>query len=173
MSKMEVFEAIKIRRSIRAYQDRPVEEKKLQKILEAGRLSPSAVNRQPWSFIVISDPRMKEQMLEAYNRSWFVKAPIIIVACAFPEQAWRRSDEEEFWKIDVAIAFQSLILAATAEGLGTCWVGAFDERKVKLALGIPEKVRVVAMTPLGYAAEQKGPVSERKPIVEIIRNDHW
>ena len=170
---MDLLEAVKTRRSIRSYQDKPVEEQKLLRILEAARLSPSAVNFQPWDFIVVKDSTAKQRLSKAYTRPWFAKAPIIIVTCATPEKAWKRSDGEEFWKIDAAIATQTLILAATAEGLGTCWIGAFDEKKAKEALGIPENVRVVAMTPLGYAAEQKGQVSERRPLAEIFRYDHW
>jgi len=171
--KMDTFEAIKSRRSIRSYQDKPVEEQKLLRILEAARLSPSAVNFQPWDFIVVKDPTTKQRLAQAYTRPWFAKAPIIVVSCATPEKAWKRSDGEEFWKIDAAIAMHSLILAATAEGLGTCWIGAFDEKKVKEALGIPESVRVVAMTPLGYAAEQKGQISDRRSLAEIIRYNQW
>ena len=170
---MQVFEAIRTRRSIRQYSSKPVEKDKLLKVLEAVRLSPSATNRQPWSFIVVTKPELKEKLREAYNRDWFVSAPVIIVACAHPDKAWVRSDGEEYWKVDVAIAMQDLILAAWEQGLGTCWIGAFREEEVKKALQIPDDVRVVAMTPLGYPAEEKGPVSNRKPLEEIIHYDGW
>lgn len=170
---MDVLEAIKNRRSIRNYQDKPVEEEKLQKILEAARLSPSAVNYQPWNFIVVQDKTARLNLLQAYKRDWFATAPIIIVACATPDEAWKRTNGEEYWKIDTTIALQSLVLAATAEGLGTCWIGAFDEKKAKQVLGIPENVRVVAMVTLGYAGEQKEQVTERKPLQDIIRYNHW
>jgi nitroreductase len=170
---LDVLEAVKNRRSIRNYLDKPVEEEKLLKILEAARLSPSAVNFQPWNFIVVKDRVIRQKMLQAYNREWFVKAPVIIVACATPQKAWRRSDGEEFWKIDAAIAMQSMVLTATSEGLGTCWVGAFDEKKAREVLGIPDEIRIVAMTPLGYSAEKKEQVTERKPLEEIMRYNHW
>jgi nitroreductase len=170
---LDVLKAVKTRRSIRSYLDKPIEDEKLMKVLEAARLSPSAVNLQPWDFVVVKDKTAKEYLLQAYNRQWFAKAPVIIVVCASPEKAWRRSDGEEFWKIDAAIAMQGMVLAATAEGLGTCWIGAFDEKKAKEALGVPENVRVVAMMPLGYAAEKKGPVTERKPLEQIVHSDHW
>ncbi len=170
---MKVFEAIRTRRSIRKYKDKPVEEEKLFKVLEAARLAPSATNRQPWRFIVITDPKVKESLRAAYNKDWFTSAPVIIVACAVPEEAWTRHDGEEYWKVDVSIAMQNLVLAAWEEGLGTCWIGAFDEDEVKRALGIPPEIRVVAMTPLGYPAEEKGPVSNRKPLKEIVRYNHW
>jgi len=170
---MDVFEAIRTRRSIRRYQERPVEEEKLSRVLEAARLSPSATNSQPWKFIVVTDPKVKESLRAAYNRDWFISAPVIIVGCALPDKAWVRWDGEEYWKVDVAIAMQSLVLAAWEQRLGTCWIGAFREEEVKKALGIPEDVRVVAMTPLGYPAEEKGPVTDRKPLKEIVSYNHW
>ncbi|MEM2088210.1 MAG: nitroreductase family protein [Thermoproteota archaeon] len=170
---MDVFEAIRTRRSIRSYLDKPVEKEKLLRILEAARLAPSAVNRQPWEFIVVTDPKIKEKLKSAYPRDWFYSAPVIIVACVSPSKAWVRKDGEEYWKVDVAIAMQNLILAAWAEGLGTCWIGAFDEYEVKKNLGIPQDMRVVVMTPLGYPAEEKEPVTDRKPLSEIVHYEHW
>jgi len=170
---MNVSEAIRTRRSIRRYEKRPVEKEKLLKVLEAARLAPSAANRQPWSFIVVTDDKMKESLKSTYDRDWFISAPVIIVACASPEEAWVRRDGEEYWKVDISIAVQNLILAAWEEGLGTCWIGAFDEGEAKRALGIPPNIRVVAMTPLGYPAEQKGPIHDRKPLEEIIHYEHW
>ena len=164
---------IRARRSIRNYLDKPVEDEKLLRILEAGRLSPSAVNLQPCSFVVIKDPVVKARLVKAYDRLWFNKVPVIIVVCADPGKAWRRRDGEEVWKIDAAIALQTMILAATAEGLGTCWICAFDEKKIREALGIPASIRVVAMTPLGYAAETKGAVSERKPLSDLVHRESW
>jgi len=170
---MDVFDAIRTRRSIRKYLNKPIEQEKLSKILEAARLSPSAANRQPWKFIVVTDPKVKEELRAAYDRDWFVSAPVIIVACALPGEAWVRSDGEEYWKVDLAIAMQDLILEAWEQELGTCWIGAFREEEVKRILGIPDEVRVVALTPLGYPAEEKGPVTQRKPLKEIISYNHW
>lgn len=147
------------------------------RVLEAARLAPSAANRQPWSFIVVTDPKVKESLRSAYDKDWFISAPVIIVACAFPERAWVRRDglvrREKYWKVDVAIAIQNLVLAAWAEGLGTCWIGAFREKEVKRVLGIPPNVRVVAMTPLGYPTEEKGSITDRKPLEEIVHYDRW
>ncbi len=170
---MNVLEAISRRRSIRQYKKEPIEEEKLKRVLEAARLAPSAENRQPWRFIVVNDPIVKERLRASYDNDWFVSAPVIIVACAAPDEAWVRRDGEKYWKVDVAIAMQNLILAATEEGLGTCWIGAFNEKEAKRALGIPKGVRVVAMTPLGYPAEEEGPVSLRRPLDEIVRYNHW
>lgn len=170
---MGVFEAIKTRRSIRRYKEDPIDEETLRKVLEAARLAPSAANRQPWRFIVVTDPIVKRSLRKAYDKEWFTSAPVIVVACAVPEEAWVRRDGEEYWKVDVSIAMQNLVLAAWDEGLGTCWIGAFDENEAKQALGVPPNVRIVAMTPLGYPAETKGPVSNRKPLSEIVHYNHW
>lgn len=170
---MDVFEAVRTRRSIRKYQEKPVETEKLVKILEAARLSPSANNNQPWHFIAVTDETVRKKLLPAYGRDWFVNAPAIIVACAEPSKGWSRQDGEDYWKVDVAIAIQTMVLAAHELGLGTCWVAAFKEDKVKEVLGIPEEIRVLAMTPLGYPAEQKGSVAERKQKEEIVHLDRW
>lgn len=170
---MDVFQAVRTRRSIRRYKDKPVEKEKLSKVLEAARLSPSANNNQPWNFIVVTDKIKRKKLFPAYSSDWFIKAPVIIVACSFPQEAWSRQDGEEYWKVDIAIAMQSMVLVAHELGLGTCWVGAFNEAKVKEALGIPKEVRLIAMTPLGYPAEKKGPVTERKTAKEIIHYECW
>lgn len=170
---LDVFEVVRNRRSIRDFQDRAVEREKLLKVLEAGRLSPSAVNFQPWHFIAVTNKTARESLFSAYNKEWLIRAPVIIVACAVPEKAWSRNDGEEYWKVDVAIAMQSMILVAWELGLGTCWIGAFNEGEVKKVLGIPNEVRVVALTPLGYPAEQKGPIVQRRPLEEIVHYDRW
>jgi nitroreductase len=170
---LNVFEAVRTRRSIRKYQEKPVETEKLMKILEAARLSPSANNNQPWHFIAVTDKTVRKRLFSAYPSDWFVDAPVIIVACALPSKGWSRQDGEDYWKVDVAIAMQTMVLVAHELGLGTCWVAAFNEDKVKEVLGIPREVRVISMTPLGYSAEQKGPVTERKPAEEIIHFDNW
>lgn len=183
---MEVFEAIRTRRSIRVYEDRPVEKEKLERILEAARLAPSAGNRQPWRFIVVTDPKVKEELKEAKKRMMpppppgapprpfkgpLESAPVLIVGCALPSESIPGTD---FWKIDVAIALQNLVLAAWEQGLGTCWIGVFhEEEEVKKVLGLPKEARVVSMIAVGYPAEKKEPVSNRKPLEEIVRYNHW
>jgi len=168
---MEVFEAIRTRRSIKRYSNKPVEKDKLLKVLEAARLSPSAGNRQPWRFIVVTDPEKKESLRPPYRRDIVLSAPVVIVGCALPSESFA---EAEFWKIDVSIALQDLVLAAWEEGLGTCWMGVFhEEDEIKKALGIPRDVRVVAMVALGYPAEKKDPVSDRKLLEEITGYNHW
>jgi nitroreductase len=170
---LNAFEVVQNRRSIRKYEAKAVEEEKLLKVLEAGRLSPSAANKQPWHFVVVKDAGVRERLRAGYDRDWFVSAPIVLVVCADPSIAWKRWDGEEFWKVDCAIALQTMVLCAWEEGLGTCWICAFDERALKDALGIPPGIRVVAITPLGYPAERKGAVTERKGLNEFVHHDRW
>ncbi|MEM1559231.1 MAG: nitroreductase family protein [Candidatus Bathyarchaeia archaeon] len=180
---MEVFEAIRTRRSIRTYEDKPVEEDKLLRILEAARLAPSAGNRQPWKFIIITDPKVKEaiktvkekmrppQARGSPRKGPLDTAPVVIVGCAIPGESFPGTD---FWKIDVSIALQNLVLAAWEQGLGTCWIGVFhEEQELKKVLGIPEEARIVAMITVGYPAEKKEPVTDRKPLQQIISYNHW
>ena len=174
---MNVLEVIRTRRSIRKYEGKPVEREKLQNILEAARLAPSAGNKQPWDFILVTEQKVKEKLRSSYNRDWFISAPAIIVLCGHPEQAWARRkgvfQKEAYWKVDVSIAMQNLILTAWEEGLGTCWIGGFKEDKVKKALNIPNNIRVVAMTPVGYPAEEKGPVTDRRSLDDITHENYW
>lgn len=170
---MNVFDAISTRRSIRKYKLNSVEKEKLMRILEAGRLSPSANNQQPWQFIVLDTQEAKMKIRDAVSGKWLLDAPIIIVACADPKAGWVRSDGEEYWRVDVAIALENMVLQATEEGLGTCWVAIFDEGALKRVLNIPRQIRVIALTPLGYADEEKGRVTDRKPLENIVRYNQW
>ncbi|MCW3996081.1 MAG: nitroreductase family protein [Candidatus Bathyarchaeota archaeon] len=170
---MSVFETIRRRRSIRKYLNNPVEPEKIEKILEAARLSPSANNNQPWHFVVVTDMDVKEQLFSAYPREWFKEVPAVIVACADPNKAWSRQDGEELWKVDVAIAVHSMSLVAYELGLGTCWLAAFDEEKVKKALSIPKEIRALVMLTVGYGAEEKEPNGNRKRLEEIRHLEHW
>jgi nitroreductase len=163
---LDVFEAIKRRRSIRKYKPTAVEKEKLMKVLEAARLAPSAMNRQPHIFVVTSDADTIQEICLASNQQW--DSPTIIAICSFPDKAWVRDDGEEYWKADAAVAMNTLSLQACAEGLGTCWIAAFKEDEIKQILGI-KKGRVVAMTPLGYPAEEKGPVTNRKSIDDLVQ----
>jgi nitroreductase len=168
---LEIFEAIKRRRSIRKYEQKVVEKEKLSKILEAARLAPSAMNRQPYAFVVTSESETIEKISSACNQE--LAAPTIIVVCAFPEEAWVRDDGEEYWKADAAIAMNNMSLQACAECLGTCWIAAFKEQKIKDILDIGAEARVVAVTPLGYPAEKKGPITKRKTIDDLVHYERW
>ena len=169
---MNVMEAIRQRRSIRAYQDKPVEEEKLQAVLEAARLAPSASNRQEWRYIVVRDPEMRAKLAEAANGQKFVgEAPVVIVACAKTD-GHKMTCGEACYPIDVAISLDHVTLKAVEEGLGTCWIGAFSQPKVKKLLNIPEEIRVVELMPLGYPADEPAERS-RLGLDEIIIPEKW
>ena len=151
---MNVAEAIALRRSIRAFEGRSVEEEKLKKVLEAGRLSPSGNNSQNRKFVVVRDRRTREKLVKAAGNQTFVgQAPVVIAACG------------EI--VDVIIAVDHMTLQAVEEGLGTCWIGFFTEADVRKLLGIPDTVRVVVLLPMGYPAE-KPEARPRNPIEECV-----
>lgn len=169
---MDVLTAIKERRSIRKYADKPVEEEKLQKVLEAARLSPSARNQQEWKFIVVKDPEIRKRLTEeAIGQPFVGEAPIILVCCGTEPESIMRCGQPRY-TVDLSIATAYMILAAYEQGLGTCWLGSFDENKVKEILDIPEDVRVVSITPLGYPDESPAP-RPRKELDEIISYDRY
>ena len=164
---MDVFNAISQRSSVRAYKATDVEEVKLKKILEAARLSPSASNRQDWKFIIIRNKETKKKLAEAaFSQSFIGEAPIVIVACGTEPKAFMACGQPVS-TVDVSIACSFIILQAYELGLGTCWIGAFEEDEVKKILNIPKEVRVVAMAPLGYPNQ---PPSQkfRKSLNEIV-----
>ncbi len=171
---MNVIDAIKTRKSVRAYLDRPVEEEKLSLILEAARLAPSASNRQEWRFVLVRDVETRNKLAAAARNQDFVgQAPVLIVACAETDEHLM-SCGQACYPIDVAIALDHITLAAVELGLGTCWIGAFDEMEVKKILGIPEKgFRVVELMPLGYPADPQAIGKKRFPTERIVRYDRW
>ena len=184
---MELFEAINTRRSVRKYQDKPVEEEKLHAVLEAARMAPSWANMQCWRLVVVKDRKVKESLSDlSYVESYFapkgykanpskkalVEAPVVIVLCAEPSQSgslWG----QPYYLVDCGIASQNLMLAARAQGLGTVFVGVYDEVKVKGILQIPQTVRVVGLLPLGYPVEEGKGGPSRKPIEEIVYTGYW
>jgi nitroreductase len=169
---MELMEAIKRRRSVRSYQDKAVEEEKLLRVLEAGRLAPSAKNMQDWRFIVVKDPGLRLKLAEAAKNQAFVgQAPVVIVACGTSDYVMTCG--QLTYPIDVSIAVDHMTLAAVEEGLGTCWIGAFYEEKVKEILEIPQSIRVVALLPLGYPAQPPSKATPRKNLKEIVAYDKW
>ena len=169
---MDVMTAIRARRSIRSYREQPVEEGKLQAILEAGRLAPSAKNMQEWRYVVVRDPGLRAKLAEAANGQTFVgEAPVVLVACAETD-GHRMSCGEVSYPIDVAISLDHMSLKAVEEGLGTCWIGAFDQGAVKKVLGIPADIRVVELMPLGYPASEPAARS-RLDLDQIVSYDKW
>jgi len=169
---MDLAEAIKKRRSIRKYLTRKVENDKLDRVLEAGRLAPSAKNLQEWRFVVVRDEGRRKRLAEAAKGQTFVgEAPVVIAACATVTD-YVMTCGQLTYPIDLAIALEHMVLAAAAEGLGTCWIGAFYEEEVKKILNIPPEVRVVALLPLGYPDESPHP-RPRKEIGEIVAFESW
>lgn len=169
---MDVNKAIRSRRSIRAYDSRDVEEDKLARVLDAGRLSPSASNRQERRFIVVKDAGKRQQLSEAAkNQKFIAQAPLVIAACSV-ETDYVMLCGQYAYPIDTAIAVDHMTLAAVEEGLGTCWIGAFHEKKVKEILNIPDNIRVVALLPLGYPGAFPDP-TPRKNLGEIVMFDKW
>jgi len=159
---MDVFEAIRTRRSIRKFRPKPIPDEKLEIIREAGRLAPSAGNRQPWRFVVVKDPERKKNLAKAADNQMFIaNAGVIIVALGDPEASPR------WFKQDPMIAVEHMILAATALGYGSCWIGAFNEEGVKRILKIPEGLAVIALLPIGFSDESPPPRA-RKPLEEIF-----
>ncbi|MDR4503652.1 MAG: nitroreductase family protein [Candidatus Scalindua sp.] len=165
---MEFYDVIRKRRSIRSYKPDLIEEDKLNRILNAAILSPSAANRQPVSFVVVKEDETKRRLKDAYSQKWFYTAPIIICACAMPDEAWKRGDGKPYVDVDVAIAMDHLILAAFNEGLGTCWIAAFKSKVVKEVLELPDNVEPLILTPLGYPVNIPEP-TYRKPLAGMVR----
>ena len=155
--------------SLRNYDSRPVEQEKIDCLLECVRLAPSAVNFQPCVFYVVTDQVLLAQLQDCYNRDWFNTAPMCIVACGNHQQAWHRKlDGKDHTDIDVAIAVDHLTLAAVDMGLGSCWICNFDAQKCAQVLDLLEGVEPIAMVPIGYAATDERPLKKRKSHDELF-----
>jgi nitroreductase len=144
---MEVFEAIQKRRSVRSYLSDQVPIGKLEKILEAARLAPSAGNIQPWHFIVVTNQEKRNKLSKGRYAKFLAESPVVLVGCGDTKAS------PNWYAIDTTIAMQNMVLTATSEGLGTCWIGSFDENQVKKLLNIPERYTVIARIALGYRRE--------------------
>ncbi len=169
---MDVQEAIRQRYSVRAYEDRPVEQEKLDAVLEAARLAPSGSNRQPWKFVVVREAATRVKLATACNGQKFVaQAPVVIAAVGTaPERTM--SCQVPGDPVDVAIAIDHMTLTATDLGLGTCWIGAFDQDAVRDLLGIPATAKVIQVLALGYPADSPRDKS-RKPLDEVVCWERW
>ena len=165
---MEFDELIAKRYSVRAYKPEPVEDDKLQKVLNAARLAPTACNLQPFKLIVVKTHGREDELRKIYKADWFAHAPVLICGCTIPSQAWvRQYDNKNHADIDLAIAMDHLILAATNLGLGTCWIAAFDPDAARRVLNIPDNLTPAIFTPLGYPAD--APREKlRKTLKELI-----
>lgn len=177
----KVLDIIKSRSSVRKYEDRPIEEEKLQTILEAARLAPSSSNSQPWHFYVVRDKHKIKELARKMPlgthvviNSFIEQAPVVVVATAGPLSLLRSAISylvNRYWHyIDVAIAMEHMALAAWELGIGSCWIGWFDQKKVKKLLDIPEDEEVIDLLTLGYPAEKRLPFAKhRKKMEEIVR----
>ena len=169
---MDFPQLIRTRYSVRAYKPDPVPEDLLARILEAGRLAPTAANRQPFRILVLRTADRRADLERIYGRPWFVQAPLVLGVCTVPAEAWVRRDGKNYADVDASIVMDHLVLAAAAEGLGTCWVGAFDPAAAREALGLPEGVEPLAFTPVGYPADRPAE-KKRKPVGELVRHGRW
>ena len=170
---MELYEAIRTRKSVRAYEDKEVPAQLITKLLEAARMAPSASNRQEWRFVVVRDPGTRAKLCEAAGGQRSVgQAPVVIACCAETDNHIL-SCRQACYPIDVAIAIDHITLCAVAEGLGTCWIGAFDEDKARAALNIPPHIRVVELLPLGYPEDASRIDKKRLSLDEIVRYEKW
>jgi nitroreductase len=169
---MEFQELIRQRYSVRAYKPERVDRAKLDRVLEAAILAPTAANRQPFRLLVIKTAGRAQELRRIYRAEWFAQAPLVICACGLSEEGWTRSDGKDYTDVDVAIAMDHLILAAVNEGLGTCWIGAFDAEAARDVLDLPEGVEPIAFTPLGYPDDLPRP-KRRRPAAELVKYETW
>jgi len=168
---VDVFEAIKTRRSVRAFTNQPVSDEEVKHLIDAARWAPSAGNIQPWEFVVIRDPEIKRGLAKAaLNQTFIEEAPVVIVVCANQlrsGQGYGSRGVNLYCLQDTAAATQNMLLTACALGLATCWVGAFHEEEARKVLRVPNSVRPVAIIPVGHPAE-KPMARTRKPLTEIV-----
>ncbi len=164
---MDTMQTIRERRSVRRYRPDPIPAEHLAQIVEAGQLAPSAANRQPWRFVLVSEPEQKAALAQACRgQEWMAQAACILVGVGLPDVS------AKWYPVDVAIAMQNMVLAAWSLGYGTCWIGAFDPDQVKQVCGIPGDAEVVACTPIGVpdVAPEARP---RKPVGEVFADGQF
>jgi nitroreductase len=170
---VDVYDAISKRKSVRGFTEEGVSDEMVSRLLEAARQAPSASNRQEWRFIVVRDQAMRNQLAEAARGQKFVgEAPVVLACCAETDEHIMACGQL-CYPIDVAIAIDHITLCAVAEGLGTCWIGAFDEEQVKKLLGMPSPIRVVGLLPLGYPTDPSMVKKNRLPFEDIVKYERW
>ncbi|MFX1571761.1 MAG: nitroreductase family protein [Promethearchaeota archaeon] len=171
---MEFYEVVRKRRSYRVYKPNMPEKDKIERILEAARLAPTWANLQGVEYILVQEPENIKAVWKAVDQDTkFGNAPMFIVGIIAESGSGANKNGEKYYGVDFGICFEHLILAATAEGLATCWIGRFNENKIKDILGIPKKYKVMGLTPLGYSTKSKGEVTERKPIEKIVHYEKF
>ncbi|MDH4122749.1 MAG: nitroreductase family protein [Thermoplasmata archaeon] len=170
---MEVYETLQKRKSTRSYDARSIPDDVLGRVLEAGRIAPSAVNYQPWHFIVVKEQERRDILSKAPFARFLKESPVVIVGCGDSRKS------PKWHVVDVAIAMQQIVIAATSEGLGTCWIGSFYEDKVRNLLKIPDRYRVVALLAVGYPKEKSSILGKlkrstsRKDLSEIVSMEEF
>ena len=164
---MEVLDAIKNRRSVRKYLPKPIPEDALGRVIEAGRIAPSANNRQPWHFVIVKDHDIRKALSGGKWAKFLQECPVVIVGCGDTKTS------PEWYAVDVTIALQNMVIQATAEGLGTCWIGSFFEDKVKEAVGMPDDYAPVAMLAVGYPEENPKGGRKTKKVEEVTSQDRF
>ncbi|MCX8153203.1 MAG: nitroreductase family protein [Candidatus Bathyarchaeota archaeon] len=172
---MELLEAIRGRRSVRAFKPQDVPKAIVEQLIDAARHAPSAGNLQPWEFIIVRQPDVKRRLAEAARQAFVEEAPVVIVVCADENRAamgYGSRGKTLYCIQDTAAATQNILLMAYSLGLGTCWVGAFNEDEARRILKLPTGIRPVAIIPVGYPAKTPTP-SSRRPLSQIIRHDSF
>ena len=167
---MNFLELARKRCSVRQYSDRSVEPEKMEYVLEAARLAPSAVNKQPWSILLIESEEKRQQLQSCYDREWFKQAPLYVIVCGNHAESWKRAEDgKDHVDVDVAILTEHLCLAAAEQGLGTCWVCNFNVARCKQLFNLPEDLEPIVLLPLGYPADESAFEGEkkRKALTEI------
>lgn len=171
---MDFYEVVKKRRSYRAYKPDMPEKEKIERILEATRLAPTWANLQGLSLVLVQKPENVKAIWKAIDQDQkFSSAPMFVVGLISEGGSGTNKSGEKYYGVDFGICFEHLILASTAEGLATCWIGWFDEGEIKSILNIPKKYKVMGLTPLGYPIKPKGEVKERNPIDEIVHYEKF
>ncbi|MFW9781382.1 MAG: nitroreductase family protein [Candidatus Heimdallarchaeota archaeon] len=171
---MEFYEVVKNRRSFRVFKSDMPEKDKVERILNAARLAPTWANMQGVHYIIVQEPENVKAIWKAVGQMQkFAEAPMFIVGVISEKASGRNLNGEKYYAVDFGICFEHLILAATAEGLSTCWIGWFNESKVKEILNIPEEYKVMGLTPLGYSVKPKGEITERKPLEKIVHYEKF
>ena len=160
---MNFLELARKRCSVRQYSDRSVEPEKMDYILEAARLAPSAVNKQPWRILLIESEEKRQQLQSCYDREWFKQAPLYLIVCGNHAESWKRAEDgKDHVDVDVAILTEHLCLAAAKQGLGTCWVCNFNVARCKQLFNLPEDLEPIVLLPLGYPADESAFEVEKK-----------
>ncbi len=164
---MDFYDVIATRRSIRGYKPDAIPDAALRRIGEAINLAPSACNRQPWKFLIVLNPEIRSRIGEVYRQPWLKEAPAVVLALGNAEACWKRIEGTPIIDVDIAIAMEHMVLAATAEGLGTCWICAYDKARMNQAAGVAAPWEVLAISPLGYANVPPANI-QRKDVSETV-----